>query len=67
MFCFAAEVGLAGEIRPVSKIDQRITEAEKLGYKTLVASKYNKISSKNHGIRLVLVGKIEEAFATLFA
>ena len=65
--CFAAEVGLAGEIRPVSKIDQRILEAEKLGYKTFVASKYNKIATKNHGIRLVLVGKIEEAFATLFA
>ena len=65
--CFAAEVGLAGEIRPVSKIDQRILEAEKLGYKTLVASKYNKISSISHKIKLVLVGKIEEAFATLFA
>ncbi|MFD0992717.1 DNA repair protein RadA [Tenacibaculum geojense] len=65
--CFAAEVGLAGEIRPVSRIEQRINEAEKLGYKTIVASKYNKISSQNHKIRLVLVGKIEEAFATLFA
>ncbi|MDT7831299.1 DNA repair protein RadA [Flavobacteriaceae bacterium S356] len=65
--CFAAEVGLAGEIRPVSKIDQRIIEAEKLGYKTFVASKYNKISSTKHSIRLILVGKIEEAFATLFA
>ncbi|MGB1043189.1 MAG: DNA repair protein RadA [Tenacibaculum sp.] len=65
--CFAAEVGLAGEIRPVSKIDQRITEAEKLGYKTFVTSKYNKITSKNHTIKLILVSKIEEAFATLFA
>jgi DNA repair protein RadA/Sms len=65
--CFAAEVGLAGEIRPVSRIDQRIIEAEKLGYKTLVVSKYNKISSVNHNIKLILVGKIEEAFATLFA
>jgi len=65
--CFAAEVGLAGEIRPVSKIDQRILEAEKLGYTTIVASKYNKIASKNHQIKLLLVGKIEEAFATLFA
>lgn len=65
--CFAAEVGLAGEIRPVSKIDQRITEAEKLGYKTFVASKYNKITSKNHNIKLILVSKVEEAFATLFA
>jgi DNA repair protein RadA/Sms len=65
--CFAAEVGLAGEIRPVSKIEQRILEAEKLGYKTFVASKYNKVTTKNPTIKLVLVGKIEEAFATLFA
>ncbi|WP_299156638.1 DNA repair protein RadA [uncultured Tenacibaculum sp.] len=65
--CFAAEVGLAGEIRPVSKIDQRIVEAEKLGYKTFVTSKYNKITNKNHSIKLILVSKIEEAFATLFA
>ena len=65
--CFAAEIGLAGEIRPVSKIDQRILEAEKLGYKKLVVSKYNKITSKNHKIQLLLVGKVEEAFATLFA
>ena len=65
--CFAAEVGLAGEIRPVSKIDQRIMEAEKLGYKTFVTSKYNKITSKDHAIKLILVGKVEEAFATLFA
>ena len=65
--CFAAEVGLAGEIRPVSKIDQRISEAEKLGYKSFVTSKYNKINLKNHKIKLILVGKIEEVFATLFA
>tara|TARA_B100000795_G_scaffold262108_1_gene239604 strand:+ start:3256 stop:4614 length:1359 start_codon:yes stop_codon:yes gene_type:complete len=65
--CFAAEIGLAGEIRPVSKIDQRISEAKKLGYKTFVASKYNKITIKESGIKLILVGKIEEVFATLFA
>tara|TARA_R110002124_G_scaffold54759_2_gene155467 strand:- start:9790 stop:11148 length:1359 start_codon:yes stop_codon:yes gene_type:complete len=65
--CFAAEVGLAGEIRPVSKIDQRISEAEKLGYTKFVASKYNKITTKNRKIQLILVGKVEEAFATLFA
>lgn len=65
--CFAAEVGLAGEIRPVSKIEQRILEAEKLGYKTFVASKYNKIVSDKFSIKLILVGKIEEVFATLFA
>ena len=65
--CFAADIGLAGEIRPVSKIDQRILEAKKLGYKTFVASKYNKITLKESGIKLILVGKIEEVFATLFA
>ena len=65
--CFAAEVGLAGEIRPVPKIDQRITEAKKLGYKSFVASKYNKIAIKSDGVKLILVGKIEEAFAALFA
>jgi DNA repair protein RadA/Sms len=65
--CFAGEVGLAGEIRPVSKIDQRIAEAQKLGYKTFVASKYNKISIKNPEIKLILVGKVNEVFATLFA
>ena len=65
--CFAAEIGLAGEIRPVSKIDQRIAEARKLGYKTFVASKYNKISIQEKDIKLILVGKIEEVFATLFA
>ena len=65
--CFAAEIGLAGEIRPVSKIDQRISEAKKLCYKTFVASKYNKITVREDGIKLILVGKIEEVFATLFA
>ena len=65
--CFAAEVGLAGEIRPVAKIEQRILEAEKLGYKTFVASKFNKITKTDFDIKLILVGKIEEVFATLFA
>jgi DNA repair protein RadA/Sms len=58
---------LAGEIKPVSKIEQRILEAEKLGYKTFIVSKYNKITSKKYSIKLILVGKIEEAFASLFA
>lgn len=65
--CFAAEVGLAGEIRPVTKIEKRILEAEKLGYKTFVASRYNKIQKSDFNIKLILVGKIEEVYATLFA
>jgi len=65
-FCFAAEVGLAGEVRPVNRIDQRISEAEKLGFSTIIVSKFNKIASKNYKIKVVLVSKIEEVFNTLF-
>jgi len=39
-YCFAAEVGLSGEIRPVSRVDQRIKEAEKLGFSKIFISKY---------------------------
>ena len=46
-FCFAGEVGLSGEIRPVNRVDQRIQEAEKLGFSTIFMSKYNKIALKN--------------------
>ena len=65
-FCFAAEVGLAGEIRPVNRIDQRISEAEKLGFSTIIVSKFNKIAAKNYKIKVVLVSKIEEVFQKLF-
>jgi len=64
--CFAAEIGLAGEIRPVNRIDQRILEAEKLGFKTFFASKYNKISLKNTKIKVVLISRIEELVSHLF-
>ena len=65
-FCFAGEVGLSGEIRPVSRVDQRIQEAEKLGFGTIFVSKYNKISLKNAAIKIRLVGKIEDVAAELF-
>ena len=64
--CFAAEVGLAGEIRPVNRIDQRILEAEKLGFSTIIVSKFNKIAKVNYKIKVVLVSKIEEVFSQLF-
>jgi DNA repair protein RadA/Sms len=64
--CFAAEVGLAGEIRPVNRVDQRILEAEKLGFSTIIISKFNKTASKNYKIKIVLVSKIEEVFQRLF-
>jgi len=64
--CFAGEVGLSGEIRPVNRVEQRIQEAEKLGFATIFVSKYNKISVKNNGIKVVLVSKIEEVVEHLF-
>lgn len=66
-FCFAAEVGLAGEIRPISRIDQRIKEAEKLGYKKIFVSKYNKFEKRNNSIQIVNVSKIEDVFKHLFS
>ncbi len=59
-YCFAAEVGLSGEIRPVQRVDQRILEAEKLGFSTIFVSKYNKISSINTSIKVQLISKIED-------
>lgn len=64
--CFAGEVGLSGEIRPVNRIEQRIQEAEKLGFTTIFVSKYNKITVPNAKIRVVLVSKIEEVVSELF-
>ena len=58
--CFAAEVGLAGEIRPVQRVDQRIQEAEKLGFAAIFVSKHNKISVKNANIKIHLVARIED-------
>jgi len=65
-FCFAGEVGLSGEIRPVNRVDQRIQEAEKLGFTTIFVSKYNKISLKNTFIKVRLVSKIEDVASELF-
>ncbi len=65
--CFAGEVGLSGEIRPVNRVEQRIQEAEKLGFATIFVSKYNKIVTKFPGIKVVLVSKIEEVVEQLFS
>jgi DNA repair protein RadA/Sms len=64
--CFAGEIGLSGEIRAVNRIDQRISEAEKLGYKKIIISKYNKFNSKDFNIEIIKCGKIEEVFRLLF-
>ena len=65
-YCFAAEVGLSGEIRPISKAEQRIQEASKLGFDTIIISKFTKISDTNQNIKIVRLGKIEELTAYLF-
>ncbi len=65
-FCFAGEVGLSGEIRPVNRVDQRIQEAEKLGFSTIFVSKYNKIALKKTAINIRLVSKIEDVASELF-
>lgn len=64
----SAEVGLSGEVRPVNRIDQRIIEAEKLGFERIVISKYNKgIDQKNFKIELIKCGRIDEVVKALFA
>ena len=65
-YCFAAEIGLAGEIRAVNKIEQRISEAKKLGFDKVFVSKFNKISKKNRGISVVPISKIEDLYTLLF-
>ena len=64
--CFAAEVGLSGEIRAVNRIEQRIAEAEKLGYKQIIISKFNKFNPSIFNIEIKQLSKIEEVFRLLF-
>ena len=66
--CFAGEVGLSGEIRAVNRIDQRIGEAEKLGFKKILVSKYNQkgLSKQKFNIQVVTVARVEEVYRYLF-
>jgi DNA repair protein RadA/Sms len=66
--CFAAEVGLSGEIRAVNKIEQRISEAEKLGFERIFISNYNMkgLIIERYKIELTAVSKIEDVFSILF-
>lgn len=67
-WCMAGEVGLSGEVRPVSRIEQRIAEAEKLGFTHLILPKYNLqgINPQRYQIALHPVRKVEEALRALF-
>ena len=64
--CFAGEVGLSGEIRPAARIEQRILEAEKLGFEEIFISKHNKIELGKFSIKVVCFGKVEELYQMLF-
>lgn len=63
---FAGEVGLSGEIRAVPRVEQRISEAEKLGFTDIVISKYNKIQGLKHSIRVHAFSRVDEMFSWLF-
>ncbi|MFC2137018.1 DNA repair protein RadA [Bacteroidota bacterium] len=66
--CFAGEIGLTGEVRPVSRIEQRISEAKKLGFKKMLISKYNmkNVENKNGNIEIVGLNRVENAVKELF-
>jgi DNA repair protein RadA/Sms len=67
-WCMAGEVGLSGEVRPIARIEQRISEAEKLGFSHIIIPKYNlsALNRKKFNIELVPVRKVEEALRALF-
>lgn len=67
--CFAGEVGLSGEIRAVNRIEQRIAEAEKLGFEKIIVSKYNQkgLGNQKFNIEIVTMGRVDEVYQSLFA
>ena len=66
---FAAELGLSGEVRPVTRVEQRVAEADRLGFEKIFVSKYNlrELDSKRYHLEIIAVSVIEEAFRALFA
>jgi DNA repair protein RadA/Sms len=66
--CFAGEIGLSGEIRSVNRIEQRIAEAEKLGFEKIIVSKYNQkgLSKQKFNIEIVTMSRVDEVYRYLF-
>jgi len=66
--CFAGEVGLSGEIRAVNRIEQRIAEAEKLGFEKIIVSKYNQkgLNKQQFNIEVITKGRVDELYQYLF-
>jgi DNA repair protein RadA/Sms len=66
--CFAGEISLSGEIRPVNRLEQRISEAQKLGFKEILVSKYSKkgIDFDRYPMKVIFVSKVQEISRVLF-
>ena len=66
--CFAAEVGLGGEVRAINRIENRLAEAERLGFKTIYISQYNfsKLDSRKYGLEVIGVKRLDELIMRLF-
>ncbi|HOI32960.1 MAG TPA: DNA repair protein RadA, partial [Bacteroidales bacterium] len=66
--CFAAEVGLSGEIRAVNRIEARIAEADKLGFERIFISKYNSkgLDTRKYAIEIIAVASVNQLFESLF-
>jgi len=66
--CFAGEVGLSGEIRAVNRVEQRIAEAEKLGFEKIIISKYNQkgLTKQKINIEVVTMARVDELYKYLF-
>jgi len=66
--CFAGEVGLSGEIRAVNRVEQRIAEAEKLGFEKIIVSKYSQkgLNKQKFNIEVVMMARVEEVYKHLF-
>ena len=65
-YCFAAEIGLSGEIRPIPKVELRIQEAAKLGFESIIISKFSKVGPVPKSIQVHAFSKIEDVVAFLF-
>jgi DNA repair protein RadA/Sms len=66
-YCFAGEIGLTGEVRAVSRLEQRVAEAEKLGFERIVISRHNKAALTKSGIEIIAVSKVDEVYRLLFS
>ena len=64
--CFIGEVGLSGEIRPVSRIEQRIQEAKRLGFREIIISRYNKKIQDTDKIKISYISKVNDLIKLLF-